>query len=44
VANLLAVDTKTFVKDKMDDARLPASEIIILLWFITIAAAQDVNL
>ena len=44
VANLLAVDTKTFVKDKMDDARLPASEIIFLLWFITIAAAQDLNL
>jgi len=47
VADLLAVDidlkTKKFVKAKMDDDNLTASETLILLWFNTIAA-QHVKL
>jgi len=47
VADLLAVDidldTNRFVKAKMDDINLTASETLILLWFNTIAA-QHVKL
>ena len=47
VADLFAVeidlDTKKFVKAKMDDIDLTASETLILLWFNTIAA-QHVKL
>lgn len=47
VADLFAVDidldTKKFVKAKMDDENLNASETLILLWFNTIAA-QHVKL
>jgi len=47
VADLLAVDidlkTKKFLKAKMDDVNLTASETLILLWFNTIAA-QHVKL